>query len=117
MNGIPKKISSKGGFIAVVTSSNEVLVRKQDATLASLKPEFTASAVAFSLDAKELAIGSTDGKVQFYSWDGKALTLASTAEKNRGEVTCIAYSPNNQMVAIADTQRAVMVYDTSSKEV
>lgn len=117
MNGIPKKISSKGGYIAVVTSSNEVLVRKGESTLTTLKPDFAASAIAFSVDAKELAIGSVDGKVQFYGWDGKTLTHKATAEKNRGEITCIAYAPNNQLVAISDTQRAVMVYDTATKEV
>ena len=117
MNGIPKKISSKGGYIAVVTSSNEILVRRGVSTLMTLKPDFNASALAFSIDAKELAVGSTDGKVQFYDWDGKTLTHKATTEKNRGEVTCIAYAPNNQLVAISDTQRAVMVYDTATKEV
>jgi hypothetical protein len=36
---------------------------------------------------------------------------------NRGAVTCVSYSPNGQLLAVADTQRAIFVYVSSTKEV
>lgn len=74
---------------------------------------------SFRLDLlyAEKYINIQDGKIRCYSWDGTALKLKTTIEKNRGEITSLSYSPNNSFLAAADTQRTVFVFDAVSKEV
>jgi WD40 repeat protein len=45
------------------------------------------------------------------------LTLSTVIDKNRGEITSLAYSPDGQYIAAADAQRSVFVYEAKTKEV
>jgi WD40 repeat protein len=38
-------------------------------------------------------------------------------DKNRGEITSLAFSPDGKYIAAADVQRSVLVYEAKTKEV
>ena len=41
----------------------------------------------------------------------------ATLERHRGEVTCLAYSPDGSMLASGDANREVLVWDASTNQV
>lgn len=45
---------------------------------------------------------------------GTSLEEKATLESNRGAITSLAYSPNGALLAAADSQRNVLVYDTAT---
>jgi hypothetical protein len=58
-----------------------------------------------------------DGYIQIYQFHDNDLVKTNEISKNRGEITCLSYSPNGLLLAASDTQRAVLVFDAVSKEV
>jgi WD40 repeat protein len=52
-----------------------------------------------------------------FSINGAELTEQAVLEGNRGSITVLAYSPKGDMLAVGDTNRAILVYDTLTNEV
>lgn len=69
-------------------------------------PEKTESA-AFSPDGTILAVGCTDGVIEF--WDVATRTLRSTVDLERGSVMFVLYRSENEIVAAAEDGTLVVV--------
>jgi len=52
--------------------------------------------------------------VHIYSIKGNALSETKKLEGHRGPLTTVAYSPNGQYLASADTNREILVWDVST---
>jgi WD40 repeat protein len=118
-DGFPKALATHSDWAVYGTIKNELVLTKNLQKVCSLKTSFTPTSACFSPNGNELAIGAEDNKVYFYlvSADGKLTLDAKQLTNNRGAVTCVSYSPDGQLLAVADTQRAIFVYDTVTKEV
>ncbi|KAI8923046.1 quinon protein alcohol dehydrogenase-like superfamily [Entophlyctis helioformis] len=111
---VPKSLASRGATSIVVTIKDEVIVSTNGAKQSTIKTPYTPSSVAISPDGKTAAIGGEDGLVHIYSIDGASLNETSKIEGNKGTITAMAYSPNGDLLAVADSQRTVMVYNTAT---
>ncbi|KAI8895270.1 WD40-repeat-containing domain protein [Globomyces pollinis-pini] len=110
---IPKSMSVNGTTACVVTGANEVFLVKDGKKENSFKVPYSPTACAFSPDQKSIAVGAEDGKIHIHSTSDFKET--SLLENNRGQVTCLAYSPNGEYLAAGDADRKVLVYDTATK--
>jgi WD repeat-containing protein 1 (actin-interacting protein 1) len=115
MESIPKSMAVNKEYAAVVNGNSEVIIFKNGEKLKSFKTKFGASALAISPDNSVLAIGADDGKVYVYSVSD--FTETAVMDSNRGEVTCLSYSPKGDLLAVGDSQRLIMVYDTATCQV
>lgn len=76
------------------------------------------TAVAISINGKELAVGFEDASISFYLIkESKGLSFITSATGNKGEITSISYSPDGKYVAASDSQRSVIVYECATKVV
>jgi WD40 repeat protein len=103
------------GSAAVATGGNQVLIISNGETKETLKTTVTPTAVALAPNGATLAVGQEDGKIQLYQVPG--LKPVAVLESNRGQITCLAYSPKGDLLAAGDTQRNVLVYDTVTNQV
>ncbi|KAI8918899.1 WD40-repeat-containing domain protein, partial [Entophlyctis helioformis] len=111
---VPKSLASRGATSIVVTIKDEVIVSTNGVKQSTIKTPYTPSSVAISPDGKTAAIGGEDGLVHIYSIDGASLNETGKIEGNKGTITAMAYSPNGDLLAVADSQRTVMVYNTAT---
>jgi WD40 repeat protein len=100
--------------VAIVTTIKDVQVVKGGKKEQTVQVEFKPTAVAISTNGSEVAIGGDDCKVHLFSLSGCTLTPKKTLEYNRGQITDLAYSPDGKYLAVADTDRKVLVYDAAT---
>ncbi len=74
-------------------------------------PEVTA--VAISGDESTVAVGTKAQKIHLYTLSGSTLTPKSVLSSHRGAITRLAYSPDGQYLASADTNREILVWNAS----
>jgi len=113
--GLPKTIVSNKDNDLIVATSSEIVVIKNNSVASKLNVEYEANTVDISPDNKEVAVGAADNKVYFYSFDGTSLAPKDKLEGNRGAITAIKYSPNGELIAVADTNRAINVFDVKDR--
>ena len=114
--GQPKSIATHGN-VAVVATTQKILVFQDNKKASEVEPGFAATSVAISVDGKEVAVGGEDFKVRLYSLSGTSLTAKpDVLDSNRGIITALAYSPDGKYLAVADADRKVLVYDTKTYE-
>ncbi len=100
----------------IAVTAKEALVLQDSALATTLALSFPATAIALHKDT--VAIGSEDTKVRLYKLDGTILTdLNKVMESNRGGITALAFSPDGTLLAVADKQRAINVYDVASASI
>jgi WD40 repeat protein len=82
---------------------------KQGKTFLNIgKTDKPLKAVAFSPDGKSLAVGGDDGILRVIEFESGKATYTSPSRNAR--IERVAYSPNGNMVAIADNNSQVAVY-------
>jgi len=113
---IPKGVATYGDICITVTAS-EILISQNGTKVASQQTTWSSLSVAIHPSGKEVAIGGEDGKVHLYSLEDTALIAQGQLEDNRGGVTGVAFSPNGELLAAADKERNVLVYDWQTKKV
>jgi WD40 repeat protein len=100
------------GVSCIVTGQNELVMYENGAkkgSVAITNPTCVAISPSF-----EIAVGKEDGTVQLFD---RGLNSVGTLSGNRGQVTCLQYSPDGTMIAVGDTNRSVLVYDTKTHQV
>nr|KAJ3422867.1 WD repeat-containing protein 1 [Polyrhizophydium stewartii] len=112
-NGVPKSLAARGNLTIFVTTKDEITV-VADGQKSSTKASFVPTAVGLSPDGTTAAVGGEDGVVRLYAVQGTALTEKGKLENNKGSIMAIAYSPKGDLVAVADSQRSVFVYETAT---
>ena len=81
----------------------------------SFKFEGNATAVGISTDEKIIAVGDDQGMVHLHNID--TFAKVGTLNGNKGQITCISYSPKGDMVAVGDSKSNIMVYSTADNSV
>lgn len=111
--GLPKSITTNGTFTVISTAKSEILLIENNVLISTIKSDKQPTSVALSNCGTELAVGHENASIKFYliSSDKRALNLEKEVNGNKGEITCISYSPDNIHVAASDSQRSVMVYN------
>ncbi|KAI3635576.1 hypothetical protein MIR68_006214 [Amoeboaphelidium protococcarum] len=117
--GQPKAVVQSKAGVVVVGTGKEIAVYQHGKKQSSQATKFSCNAVALSADEKEVAVGGDDKQVHFFtvSADGNLTPSAKVYQSNRGQITALAYSPNGKYLAAADTDRKIVVYDTTSGQV
>jgi WD40 repeat protein len=96
---------------AAVITANQIQVYQNSALLKSIPVTgFTPTAVAIDPSGMDVAVGGDDMKVHFYSISS-GTSNGLTIEGNRGEITCLAYSPDNKYLAVGDSNSKILVFD------
>jgi WD40 repeat protein len=109
--------ANKDGSLVVVASVNSVHVVRGKKSVGSVATAYGARAISLSPNENEVAVGGADNFLYIYSLSGNTLTQTKKIEGHRGALTSVAYSPNGQLIASADTNREIMVFDAASKDV
>ncbi|KAH9254770.1 hypothetical protein BASA81_007188 [Batrachochytrium salamandrivorans] len=112
--GIPKGLAVLGGLQVFVTHKDELVTSVNGSNETRVKLSYSPSAVAIAPNGSIAAIGSEEGDVYLYKVEGAVLSVTGKLESNKGTITAISYSPKGDLVAVADTQRNVIVYDTAT---
>jgi len=99
----------KSGLVAISTLSGVVLFKDGKQSCAQ-KLDSPATSVALSPDESEVAVGSRDKKIYIYSITGGSLSLKTTLEKHRGEVSALEYSPDGAYLGAGDSNREVILW-------
>lgn len=81
--------------------------------------EWTPSAIAVTRDAATLAIGTDDNVVRFFDVDTKtgSLKTAGVFENARSSITALAFSPDEKLLAVGESNGKIVVYDVPSRSV
>ncbi|KAJ3410682.1 hypothetical protein HDV05_003479, partial [Chytridiales sp. JEL 0842] len=101
----------------LVTNDGNIELTKKDTTIAKIKVDYTPTVASVSPTNDVVVIGSEDRKVYVYKLENSTLKLHQTLEGNRGSIASLSFSPNGQLLASADRERMILVYDTSSWKV
>ncbi|KAL7750782.1 WD40 repeat-like protein [Sorochytrium milnesiophthora] len=101
----------------VVTTLNSILLQVNGKTVQTLNTDVSANCVAFSPGGTEVAVGMDNHKVKIFKLEGDKLEPAAELSNNRGAITALAYSPDGKLLAAADGNRQVLVYDAATREV
>ena len=113
---IPKGLSVQGKRAAIVTGASEVVIFNEGSKEHTIKIKgFEPTVVTLSPNADIIAVGGTDHKIHLYDLPG--LKEVGVLEGNRGQISCIAYSPDGEMIAAGDTERLILCFDVKTKAI
>ncbi|KAJ1549424.1 WD repeat-containing protein 1 [Cladochytrium tenue] len=113
-NGVPNGIAATGPYVVVASGTGHVSLYQDDAIVFSKTFTWTPTAVAISPDAKYVAIGDEAKVVHIFSFSGDSLDEIQALNNNRGEITSLSFSPDGSMLASADRERTILVFDTAA---
>jgi WD40 repeat protein len=111
LTGQPCAIASSSvpGVFAVVTNSEICLYRGRDRVATLTGVAYVPTCASLCGD-NELAVGGDDSKTHIYKISGGGFTEVTNIP-TRSPVSSLAYSPNNDVLAIGDNGRQVEVYE------
>ncbi|QRV90779.1 actin cortical patch component [Ceratobasidium sp. AG-Ba] len=112
-NGQPKGIAVSGSTV-FVASVNGVVVSEGGKEVYKLPSNSPATAV--DAHGKTVAVGSEDKAVTLYEWDGSGLKELEKFTSNKGAITAIAFSPDGNLIAAADSAGKIFLYDVAEKK-
>ncbi|EGG16059.1 WD40 repeat-containing protein [Cavenderia fasciculata] len=96
------------GDVVVAASMKSVYVIKNGKAVGTAVPYEPTS---ISTNGSEVAVGGKDNKVYVYTISGDSLAKSHTLEQHRGIVTEVVYSPCGKLLATADANREIIVWD------
>lgn len=83
---------------------------------ASIAVGFTPLSVSMSGDEGDVAVGGDDDKIHIFAFGDGELHEGPVLEGHRGNVTCLAFSPDCAVLAAGDAFKEVKIWDTSTWE-
>ncbi|KAJ3333532.1 hypothetical protein HDU93_008486, partial [Gonapodya sp. JEL0774] len=110
---VPKSISTSQ-HLAVIAGVGEITVLRDGRKLSSTEISYSGSAAAVHPSGTTVAVGGEDGRIRFYALDGASGALKEHGEAldaNKAALTTMAYSPDGSLLAAADSQRKILVFD------
>jgi len=121
LGGQPKDLCTSladPGLSACLTNNAVCLIR--DGAVVGSSPFEDGTCVALSPDGVEIAVGTMDGTVHFFSVDGDSVKNEGKTYAGNGKVLrSLAYSPDGSKLATGDSIKEVCVWDreTGHKEI
>ena len=116
--GAPSSLAvSDAGLSVLVTTKGVVLASKEKGILC-VEPVAKATVAGITADGTQVAVGCEDGSLRLYVVkSGNSLELtAPLPAKHRGAVTSLRFSPDGKLLATADADRAVHIWDVADRE-
>jgi len=112
-----------GGLVAVATSASTLHFFRDGAALLSepVKLPGVPLCLCLSADESEVVVGGVGNALLVFALDlsaqeGAQLTQVKSVEGHRGQVGCVAYSPDGTLLAAGDANREIKVWDRSTWE-
>ena len=106
----PKDLAVSNGTAAVITAS-QIQIYQSSMLLKSIPVTgFTPTSVAIDPTGKDVAVGGDDMKIHIFSIE-TGVSTGLVIEGNRGQITCLSYSPDNKYLAVGDTNSKILVFD------
>jgi WD40 repeat protein len=116
--GAPSSLGVSHESLSVVVTTKGVVLASKDKGILSVEPVAKATVASITADGTEVAVGCEDGTLRLYAVKG-VISLELTAPlpaKHRGALTAVRYSPNGKLLATADADRAVYIWDVAARE-
>ncbi len=109
---------SAAGLCVVATVKGVALARKDKGVLSCLALPSLANAAAISTDGCDVVVGCEDGSVHAFavSSDDTLTPKDPLPARHRGAITCMSYSPDGKLLASADANREVIVWELGMHE-
>ena len=116
--GAPSSVGVSDSGLSVVVTTKGVALASKEKGILSVEPVAKATVASITADGTEVAVGCEDGSLRLYAVKGgSSLELtAPLPAKHRGAVTAMRYSPNGKLLATADADRAVYIWDVAARE-
>lgn len=117
--GAPSSLDVSLAELCVLVTTKGVCLAHKDKVVYTLPNLPSAATTAcITADGTQVAVGCEDGSLRLYAVQaGSSLELtAPLPAKHRGAVTCMRFSPAGNMLATADADRAVYIWDVEKRE-
>jgi len=108
---------TENGETAITVTNNSIVLFKNKAIAATIPAPYGPRAVAISSNGTDVAIGGNDKNVYLYTLSGNNLNQTAKLEGHRGPLTSAAFSPNGKLLATADTNREIILWDPQAKAI
>lgn len=107
--------ASQSSDLVVGTSINSIYVVRGQQVASATRATYGPRSVAISPDDSTVLVGGDDRKLHVYTLNGANLVETSTQDFN-GDVENVAFSPNGDLIAVADRERFIKVFKRDSFE-
>ena len=114
LTGQPSAVAcNPNSDLTVVTTGNGIFLYRAQTEVCKLDSLTYAATCVAIFDDSEIAVGGDDMKTHVYSITNDSCTEVAVIE-TRSAVSCVAYNPSGEFLAIGDNGRQVEVYERSA---
>jgi WD40 repeat protein len=117
LEGSPSDIAVHGDVILVSTHKGVAILKNKQLINEQSDFGFEVTSVDIAKDGERVVLGGSDKKARLYEFDGTKLTKKAEYETHRGRITKVAFSPDSSLVAVGDSNREIVVYNTDNQSV
>jgi WD40 repeat protein len=107
------------GSDTIVTATNKAVLLLKGGKIVDTKKAdaLGPQAVAISPDGNTVAVGGDNNTIQIYKVNGNSLAEGAVLKEHRGPLSKLAYSPDGKLLASADRNREIFVWDVATNTV
>jgi len=103
--------------LIIAATIDAIVVIKGGHVVNKFSVKYQPLVIALSVDETQVAVGGKDNNVYLYSLSGDKLSESTVLKGHRGALSAIAYSPDGQHLATADSNREIYVWDRKSNQI
>lgn len=103
--------------LVVIATLKAIFVIRAGKVVHVLNTPFQPTAIALSVDEKEVVVGGKDNSLHVFALNGDSLTETKKLEGHRGPLTVATYSPDGKYLATADQNRDIFIWDVATKTI
>jgi len=110
-------VGKKDLKLIVVAILDSVVVIKDGKVSYKQPVKFQPTCVALNPDENQIAVGGKDNNIYTYSFSGGKLSEGPVLKGHRGPLSAVSYSPNGKMLASADHNREILVWENNQVKI